>query len=79
MKAPHPDEVDFGRATVQVDDARAAAAFRRERRAVQVAELARVTDEFGAVVRLPWQPVADLGPADIADLAAALTVPESPS
>ncbi|MEQ8439000.1 MAG: ArsA-related P-loop ATPase [Ilumatobacter fluminis] len=71
-----PDEVDFGRATVQVDDARDAAAFRRRRRDVQVHELERVTDEFDAVVRLPWQPVADLGPADIAELAAAIETSE---
>ena len=73
---PDPDEVDFGRATVQVDDARAAAAFRRERLAVQADELARVTGEFSTVVRLPWQPVADLGPTDIDALAAALAAPE---
>ena len=76
---PDPADVDFGRATVQIDDARAAAAFRRERIAVQADELARVTDEFTTVIRLPWRPVADLGPTDIADLAAALeTTPEAP-
>ena len=76
---PDPDEVDFGRATVQVDDARAAAAFRRQRLAVQADECARVADEFDTVVRLPWQPVADLGPADIAVLATALSAPEPTS
>lgn len=73
---PDPDHVDFGRATVQVDDARSAASFRRERLAVQAEELARVTQRFATVVRLPWQPVADLGPSDIAALAEALRAPE---
>ncbi|MFP5486943.1 MAG: ArsA family ATPase, partial [Acidimicrobiia bacterium] len=39
---PDPATVSFGRAKVQVDDARAAAEFRRARRAVQDAELARL-------------------------------------
>lgn len=73
---PDPDEVDFGRATVQVDDARAAAAFRRERLTVQADELARVTRQFDTVVRLPWRPVAHLDPTDIAALAAPSAAPE---
>lgn len=43
---PDPAEVSFGRARVQVDDARAAAAFRRARRAVQDEELARLADRL---------------------------------
>ena len=73
---PDPDRVDFGRATVQIDDARAAAAFRRERLAMQHAELTRVTEAFATVIRLPWRPVADLGAGDIAALAADLAPPE---
>ena len=39
---PDPTEVDFGRARVQVDDAIAAAVYRRERVATQQSELARL-------------------------------------
>jgi len=66
---PDPDEVSFGRAKVQVDDAVAAAVFRRERIAVQSDELARVREAFEQVVVLPWCPVADMGSDEIADLA----------
>ncbi|MCB0967753.1 MAG: AAA family ATPase [Ilumatobacter sp.] len=71
---PDPDEVDVGRATVQVDDARAAAAFRRARLDEQAAEIGRVDEAFGDAVRLPWRRVARLTVDDIAALAA---TPES--
>ena len=44
---PDPDEVSFGRAVAQVDDARAAARFRRARRAVQDRELDRLAAILG--------------------------------
>jgi arsenite-transporting ATPase len=66
---PDPDEVSFGRAKVQVDDAVAAAVFRRDRITVQSDELVRVRASFERVVVLPWCPVADMGAGEIADLA----------
>lgn len=69
---PDPDVVDFGRLRAQVDDARAAAAFRRERLAVQADELARVdTGDVGRLL-VPRRLVADLGADDIRALAAPL-------
>lgn len=70
---PDPDAVDFGRATAQVDAARAAARFRRSRRAVQTGELQRLSSGLPLPqVRLPALPVAGLSPADVAALVAAL-------
>lgn len=70
---PDPDAVDFGRATAQVDAARAAARFRRSRRAVQTGELERLSSGLPLPqVRLPALPVAGLSPADVAALVAAL-------
>ena len=71
---PDPADVSFGRATAQVDDAIAAANFRRARVAVQQAELARLS----AAVPLPQvhlaiRPTAGVGPDDVAALAEALT------
>jgi arsenite-transporting ATPase len=66
---PDPGEVGFGRATAQVDDAIAAAHFRRDRMAVQADELRRVTDRFERVAVLPWRAVADLASDDIVALA----------
>lgn len=66
---PDPDAVSFGRARAQVDDARAAARFRRARRAVQDAELARLD---GEQLRLRALPVAGLSAEDVRILAAEL-------
>ena len=67
---PDPDEVDFGRARTQIDDARAAAAFRRTRQTIQVAELDRLSAEVSLPqIFLPALPVAGLSPADIDVLA----------
>ena len=65
-----PDEIDFGRARAQVDDAIAAAAFRRTHLAVQAAELERLTTEVALPqIHLSARPVAGLSPDDIAVLA----------
>ena len=75
---PDPEAVDFGRATAQVDAARAAARFRRSRRAVQTGELERLSSGLPLPqVRLPALPVAGLSPADVAALVAALTTDPS--
>src|SRR5690606_32973132 len=70
---PDPDGVSFGRARVQVDAARAAAEFRRARRAVQDAELDRLA---GALplrqVHVRALPTAGLTADDVAVLAAEL-------
>lgn len=67
---PDPDEVSFGRATAQVADARDAARFRIERRAVQAREIARLTAEVPLEhVHLTQLPVAGLTAHDIAILA----------
>ena len=71
---PDPSAVSFGRATAQVDDAIAAANFRRARVAVQQAELARLS----ATVPLPQvhlsiRPTAGVGSDDVTALAEALT------
>jgi arsenite-transporting ATPase len=69
---PDPGHVSFGRALAQVDDAVAAARFRRSRATAQAAELIRV-DALGMPrVALPALPVAGLGPDDVATLLAAL-------
>lgn len=67
---PDPAGVSFGRATAQVDDAIAAAEFRRRRLAVQVAELDRLAEDvpLGQAL-LASQPTAALTADDIADLA----------
>jgi arsenite-transporting ATPase len=68
---PDPDAVDFGRATAQVDAARAAARFRRSRRAVQTNELERLSNGLPLPqVRIPALPVAGLSPADVLALVA---------
>lgn len=70
---PDPNEVDFGRARVQVDDAVAAAEFRRERVTTQQAELARLQASVPIEqLRLAARPTADITAADIAALAAEL-------
>ena len=52
---------------------RAAAAFRRARRAMQDDEIARLGAELALEQwHLPQLPVAGLGPADVADLAASI-------
>jgi len=67
---PDPDEVSFGRARAQVDDAIAAAEFRRERTAEQRAELDRLTAEVPLrQVRLAARPTASLTSHDVAVLA----------
>jgi anion-transporting ArsA/GET3 family ATPase len=71
---PDPATVSFGRARTQVDDAIEAATFRRERVAVQRAEIDRLT---GAVpirqIHLPARPTASLSAEDVAALAAELS------
>jgi anion-transporting ArsA/GET3 family ATPase len=70
---PDPDQVDFGRAKAQIDDAIAAAQFRRAHLGVQVAELDRLTIEVALPqIHLSELPVAGLSPADIATLAKGL-------
>ncbi len=77
---PDPERVSFGRARVQVDDARAAARFRRTRRAVQDEELARLADLVpGRHVHLPALPVAGLDVGDVERLAAVLTAADEPT
>jgi anion-transporting ArsA/GET3 family ATPase len=67
---PDPDQVDFGRARTQIDDALAAADFRRTHLEVQAAELERLTSEVPLPqIHLSARPVAGLSPADIAALA----------
>jgi anion-transporting ArsA/GET3 family ATPase len=67
---PDPDQVDFGRARTQIDDALAAADFRRTHLAVQAAELERLTSDVPLPqIHLSARPVAGLSPADIAVLA----------
>jgi anion-transporting ArsA/GET3 family ATPase len=76
MDVPDPDTVDVGRATVQVDDARAAARFRRARREVQRAELQRLGDEVPLPqIRLRSLPVAGLDAAAVDELARELVGP----
>lgn len=77
---PDPATVSFGRARAQVGDARAAAGFRRARRAVQDAELARLTSSLALrQIRLRAVATAAVSADDItalaADLAAALAAP----
>ncbi|NNE10776.1 MAG: AAA family ATPase [Ilumatobacter sp.] len=70
---PDPTTVSFGRSTAQVDDALAAARFRRDRRAVQDAELQRLVDDVPiAQVHLPARPTANVSPEDVAALAAGI-------
>lgn len=70
---PDPADIDLGRARVQVDDAIAAAEFRRERVATQQAELARLQSAVPIEqLRLAARPTADITATDIAALAAEL-------
>ena len=70
---PDPDDVDFGRARVQIDDALAAAAFRRTQLQVQAREIARLSAAVPLTqIHLSARPVAGLSPDDIAILAAEL-------
>jgi anion-transporting ArsA/GET3 family ATPase len=70
---PDPADVSFGRAQVQVDDARDAAEFRRARRAVQDEELARLTASLPLrQIHVQALPTAGLTADDIAVLAAEL-------
>jgi len=76
---PDPADVDFGRARVQTDDARAAATFRRERQAVQAAEIERLSGEIALrQVHIPARNQAGLTPSDIADLAVQLATIAAP-
>ena len=71
---PDPDDIDFGRAKVQVADAVAAAAFRRTHRSIETAEIARLTAQVDLPqIHLSARPVAGLSPEDIAVLAEELT------
>lgn len=67
---PDPDAVSFGRATAQVDEAIAAARFRRARVAVQEAELARLGRDVPlGQAHLPIRPTAALTADDVTVLA----------
>lgn len=67
---PDPATVSFGRARVQVDDAVAAAEFRRERVAVQQGELRRLRSDVPIrQCHLAARPTADITEADIRALA----------
>ena len=71
---PDPADVSFGRARTQVDDAIAAATFRRERTREQQHELDRLTREVPLrQVRLAARPTASIAPDDVAALAAGLS------
>ncbi|HEY5664459.1 MAG TPA: ArsA family ATPase [Ilumatobacter sp.] len=71
---PEPGAIAFGSARAQVDDAIAAAAFRRTRHRLQAAEITRLAAALPLPqVHLPIRPVAGLSPADISALAAGLT------
>lgn len=71
---PDPADVSFGRATVQVDDARAAGDFRRARRAVQDAELDRLAACLPLrQIHVRALPVAGLTADDVAVLAGELS------
>lgn len=70
---PDPVQVSFGRTRKHVDDARAAAAFRRTRQAAQAHELDRLGEALASeAIRLPAILTADLEPGDIAHLAASV-------
>ena len=67
---PDPTEVSFGRATAQVDDAIAAAEFRRARVAVQRAEIERLRANVPLVqVHLAIRPTAGVDADDVTALA----------
>ena len=71
---PDPADVSFGRARLQVDDARAAAVFRRARRAVQDDELDRLGRALPLrQVHVRALPTASLTADDIVTLARELT------
>lgn len=70
---PDPDPALFGRARAQVDDAIAAAHFRRRRQEAQAAELARLAEAVSLPrLVLAARPVAGLTPGDVAELARGL-------
>ena len=72
-RLPDPSGVTFGRAKVQVDDARDAADFRRARRAVQDEQLARLTGSLPLrQIHVRALPTAGLTADDVAVLAAEL-------
>ena len=67
---PDPATVSFGRARAQVDDAIAAARFRRERLGAQADEMARLATEVALPrIVLPRRPVAGLTADDVDALA----------
>jgi hypothetical protein len=67
---PDPAGVSFGRSRTHVDEARAAAEFRRIRRKGQAGELARLSACIeGDRIDLPAIACADLEPGDIERLA----------
>ena len=70
---PDPAAVSFGRIRTHVDDARAAAEFRRIHRSGQAEELVRLSKHVGSgQIQLPAIASADLEPGDIEHLAARL-------
>lgn len=70
---PDPASVSFGRAMAQVDDAVAAARFRRDRRKVQDDELARLDADVPiAQVHLPARPTANVSAGDVVALTTGL-------
>ncbi len=71
---PAHDDIDFGRARAQIDDALAAAAFRRTRVEAQTTEIGRLATEVTLPqIHLSARPVAGLTPDDITVLAEELT------
>ena len=71
---PEPDQIDFGRARAQIDDALAALAFRSTHLAVQTTEIERLAERVALPqIHLSARPVAGLSPTDIDHLAAELT------
>jgi anion-transporting ArsA/GET3 family ATPase len=70
---PDPASVDFGRATVGVVEAVAAADFRRQRQVAQSDELRRLADSVPAQqIHLDRVLTARLSPADVTELARAI-------
>ncbi len=71
---PDPATVDFGRARVQIEEAIAAAEFRRARFAVQAAEIRRLGDAVPlSQIHFSERPVAGLTSDDVAVLARELS------
>jgi arsenite-transporting ATPase len=71
---PDADQIDFGRARAQIDEALAALAYRSTHLAVQTAQIERLTSKLALrQIHLSARPVAGLSAADIELLAEELT------